>query len=33
MSNDKTTLADVQAGGRVRLGDQLPPLPQEADHG
>ncbi|WP_401728571.1 hypothetical protein [Stenotrophomonas muris] len=23
MSNDKTTLADVQPGGRVRLGDQL----------
>lgn len=22
MSNDKTTLADVQPGGRVRLGDQ-----------
>lgn len=27
MSNDKTTLADVQPGGRVRLGDGLPPLP------
>ncbi|MBH1853061.1 hypothetical protein I5V61_12375 [Stenotrophomonas maltophilia] len=27
MSNDKTTLADVQPGGRVRLGDALPPLP------
>lgn len=26
MSTDKT-LADVQPGGRVRLGDQLPPLP------
>ncbi|WP_164079710.1 hypothetical protein [Stenotrophomonas maltophilia] len=25
-TNDKT-LADVQPGGRVRLGDQLPPLP------
>ncbi len=22
MSNDKTTLADLQPGGRVRLGDQ-----------
>ncbi|WP_099475412.1 hypothetical protein [Stenotrophomonas maltophilia] len=28
MSNDKTTLADVQPGGRVRLGDSLPPLPE-----
>lgn len=28
MSNDKTTLADVQPGGRVRLGDGLPPLPR-----
>lgn len=28
MSNDKTTLADVQPGGRVRLGDVLPPLPK-----
>lgn len=27
MSNDKTTLADVQPGGMVRLGDALPPLP------
>ncbi|WP_414490221.1 hypothetical protein [Stenotrophomonas maltophilia] len=27
MSNDKTTLADVQPGGGVRLGDFLPPLP------
>lgn len=27
MSNDKKTLADVQPGGRVRLGDSLPPLP------
>ncbi|WP_134709537.1 hypothetical protein [Stenotrophomonas maltophilia] len=27
MSNDNKTLADVQPGGRVRLGDQLPPLP------
>ncbi|MDH1192482.1 hypothetical protein [Stenotrophomonas sp. GD03958] len=26
-TNDKT-LANVQPGGRVRLGDQLPPLPQ-----
>lgn len=28
MSNDKTNLADVQPGGRVRLGDELPPLPR-----
>ncbi|WP_099539869.1 hypothetical protein [Stenotrophomonas maltophilia] len=28
MSNDKTTLADVQPGGRVRLGNVLPPLPR-----
>lgn len=28
MSNDMTTLADVQPGGRVRLGDVLPPLPE-----
>ncbi|WP_414498627.1 hypothetical protein [Stenotrophomonas maltophilia] len=27
MSNDNKTLADVQPGGRVRLGDSLPPLP------
>lgn len=27
MSNDNKTLADVQPGGRVRLGDALPPLP------
>ncbi|HBP02423.1 MAG TPA: hypothetical protein DD677_04470 [Stenotrophomonas sp.] len=27
MSNDIKTLADAQPGGRVRLGDQLPPLP------
>lgn len=27
MSTDKT-LADVQPGGRVRLGDALPPLPE-----
>ncbi len=27
MSNDNKTLADAQPGGRVRLGDQLPPLP------
>ncbi len=27
MSNDKTTLADVQPGGRVRLGDGLLPCP------
>ncbi|EKT4102135.1 hypothetical protein QEG57_002537 [Stenotrophomonas maltophilia] len=27
MSNDKTTLADVQPGGRVRLGDALLPCP------
>lgn len=27
MSNDNKTLADVQPGGRVRLGDGLPPLP------
>ncbi|QEU34098.1 hypothetical protein [Stenotrophomonas maltophilia] len=30
MSTDKT-LADVQPGGRVRLGDSLPPLPPEVD--
>ncbi len=28
MSNDHKTLADVQPGGRVRLGDGLPPLPR-----
>ncbi len=28
MSNDNKTLADVPPGGRVRLGDGLPPLPQ-----
>lgn len=28
MSNYKKTLADVQPGGRVRLGDGLPPLPK-----
>ncbi len=28
MSNDNKTLADVQPGGRVRLGDGLPPLPK-----
>lgn len=28
MSNDNKTLADVQPGGRVRLGDALPPLPK-----
>ncbi|EMR0514648.1 hypothetical protein RY963_002689 [Stenotrophomonas maltophilia] len=28
MSNDKKTLADAQPGGRVRLGDALPPLPE-----
>ncbi|WP_242877298.1 hypothetical protein [Stenotrophomonas maltophilia] len=28
MSNDNKTLADVQPGGRVRLGDSLPPLPE-----
>lgn len=28
MSNDDKTLADVQPGGRVRLGDSLPPLPR-----
>ncbi len=27
MSNDKTTLADAQPGGRVRLGDALLPCP------
>ncbi|UQA71923.1 hypothetical protein K1516_07385 [Stenotrophomonas maltophilia] len=27
MSNDNKTLADVRPGGRVRLGDALPPLP------
>ncbi len=27
MSNDNKTLADVQPGGRVRLGDGLPPCP------
>lgn len=27
MSNDNKTLADVHPGGRVRLGDRLPPLP------
>ncbi|MDT3557917.1 hypothetical protein ROV95_17620 [Stenotrophomonas maltophilia group sp. msm1] len=27
MTTDKKTLADVQPGGRVRLGDALPPLP------
>lgn len=27
MSNDNKTLADVQPGGRVRLGDALPPMP------
>ncbi|HDX0925482.1 TPA: hypothetical protein ACG5JQ_000372 [Stenotrophomonas maltophilia] len=27
----KRTLADVQPGGRVRLGDALPPLPPEVD--
>lgn len=27
MSNDNKTLADVQPGGMVRLGDALPPLP------
>ncbi len=31
MSNDNKTLADVQPGGRVRLGDALPPLPPEVD--
>ncbi|MBH1431039.1 hypothetical protein I5U42_06950 [Stenotrophomonas maltophilia] len=31
MSNEKKTLADVQPGGRVRLGDALPPLPPEID--
>ncbi|HDS1221710.1 TPA: hypothetical protein QEF96_000373 [Stenotrophomonas maltophilia] len=31
MKTDNKTLADVQPGGRVRLGDQLPPLPQEVD--
>lgn len=30
MSTDKT-LADVKPGGRVRLGDALPPLPPEVD--
>lgn len=30
MSTDKT-LADVKPGGRVRLGDALPPLPTEVD--
>jgi|GEM_PF-5784497 len=29
MSNDKTTLADAQPGGRVRLGDQDEKPPQE----
>lgn len=28
MSNDNKTLADVQPGARVRLEDQLPPLPK-----
>ena len=28
MSNDNKTLADVQPGGMVRLGDGLPPLPR-----
>lgn len=27
MNNDNKTLADAKPGGRVRLGDQLPPLP------
>lgn len=31
MSNDKT-LVDAQPGGRVRLGDQLPPLPASSAH-
>jgi len=28
MTTDNKTLADAQPGGRVRLGDQLPPLPE-----
>lgn len=28
----RPTLADVQPGGRVRLGDQLPPLPASSAH-
>ncbi|MBO0393948.1 hypothetical protein J1F00_06110 [Stenotrophomonas maltophilia] len=28
MTTDNKTLADVQPGGRVRLGDALPPLPK-----
>lgn len=31
MSTDKT-LVDAQPGGRVRLGDQLPPLPASSAH-
>ncbi|MBN5028241.1 hypothetical protein JY419_02220 [Stenotrophomonas maltophilia] len=33
MTTDNKTLADVQPGGRVRLGDGLPPLPEPRDMG
>ncbi|MBN5027955.1 hypothetical protein JY419_00730 [Stenotrophomonas maltophilia] len=32
MSHDNKTLADVLPGGRVRLGDQMPPLPASSAH-
>ncbi len=32
MSTDNKTLADVQPGGKVMLGDQMPPLPASSAH-